>query len=185
MKNLMPVIFAVTAFSQPLLACEFTSLKASVKVESRTLDYNSHKEKIKTVGSTKGAFIKGDNTDYKVFKVGKTSHALTGLSISESYDYYTTKVNTNVSLSGDVMIRILREAIGEKKVAKNPALKAYLDLINPASNIGLTSRFYAFHGSYYGETDDETKDGFELVDPANKDNKLIVTVDFKRKTKCN
>ena len=184
MKKLLSLVLLLSTFNAQVSACEFTSIKAKVKVESRTLDYRSHKEKIDTVGTISGKFIKNSSGSHKIFNTSDKDYQLAALSISEKYDYYTTKVNLNTTLAGDVVIDILKDAIGERKLRKNPEIAALVNLINPASQVGLSSSFYAFHGSYYGETDDETEDAFEIIDPANKDNKLIVTFNFKRKTKC-
>lgn len=183
MKKLLPLILLVSSI-QSVSACEFTSLKANVKVESRNVDYSSHKEKIQKVGSLTGKFIKNQAGDHRVFSTSDYNHSLESLSIAEKYDYYTTTVRLNTTLTGETIKAILKEAIGEKKLRKDAELAKMVNLISSSDKLALSSNFYKFSGYSYGEVDDETEDSFTVTDPANKDHKLIVTVDFNRKTKC-
>ncbi|MFZ4715019.1 MAG: hypothetical protein ACOYL6_14965 [Bacteriovoracaceae bacterium] len=165
-------------------SCEFTTLKVKVKVESRTLNYGQHKEIIKTEGRSNARFVKNETGDYSVLAFHDQSFKLDDFSISEKYDYYTTRINANINMTGETVKNILKEVIGEKKLAKRSDLKKYFDRINTTQAISLSSYFYAFHGSSYAETDDETSDALIMEDSANKENKLIIGFNFKRYPKC-
>ena len=190
MKKIAFVLMILLIKSQATKACEFNKLDAKISVSVRTLDYESHREVIKPVGSVvSGSFVRNSRGDFKVFSMSGQELPLNSLTFTTGeYDfnmYPYIRWQMNAEISGEALGQILTRAIGEKQISQNQQLSDFRSQVASEVSIKLNSTYERFRGERRnGVKEDRSHHKYKISDLKNPDNKLIVFFDFDKTYKC-
>lgn len=207
MKSFFFYCAILCLFQGQVLACEFTSIDLKINMQLRTVDHKRFKEKVTSIGSSKGVFINNHDGSFSILQVANATYPVQNLIIFHRRTYLSPfvkqdsidELNWNSGVYAEIKGKDLKDIIKKNARLDKPVLNEIILNIEDDSSVRMSSYGslfereapdYDFVKNFYGGDPDKyyyrnwSAQRIEFVSSQMPENKFWFNIEYKKTSKC-